>query len=370
MPAPRFNPAQSLINAFGRFSSAQPLRTLIRTTGYKIRPPRPVVYSPVARKPQNAALAEGLGTKGQLATILREHRRGPIATIVLGGFVPDATEQVFLMRGFLLKSGSVYYINYPRHGFSLDLFYAQLDDLMEDLAHHNQRAVIFGVSFGAGLALDWLRRARQIGRKIHLRGLVVISPVACVEDVLPAGGTKPTTLLGRALKPYIDSDGHISASVTEKSRAIFTKMFEAGAQNKGTLHQLMTPGELRQLREAVMSTIQGIDGVGACQRVQALKQMQPASSYFSQSTLPLSDAPTLILYAEKESSVIADASPTRFAMETAHRAYFPHSHVRLISNAKGAPVQHASLIFHCFNFLPSISAFYKHLKTGKIFKTA
>jgi hypothetical protein len=72
------------------------------------------------------------------------------------------------------------------------------------------------------------------------------------------------------------------------------------------------------------------------------------------------------MYAEKETSVITEHSPTRFALESAHRAYFPNGQYKIITNHRGTPVQHASLIFHCFNFLPPISAFYRHLKNGKL----
>jgi len=367
MPALSLAPALSLLTAFGRISPAQPIRTLIRTTGYKLRPPRPLPFSPTIRHRQEAVLVSGAAGVHQAANILHEQRKGPIPTIVLGGFIPDATEQVFLMRGFLLRHGSVYYVNYPRYGFSIDLLFAQLDDLVEELAElHGQRPVVFSVSFGVGLVMEWLKRARRAGRNIDLRGLVLISPVACVEDLLAPGDAKPTTLLGRAIKPYVDPNKRADERTVEKSRLIFTKMYEAGAQNKESLRVLMTRGELNQLRSAVMNTIRTIEPAGACERVQALSHLEAPSSYFSQTLLPLSEAPTLILYAEKESSVIADHSPTRFVLESAHRAYFPQSQHKIITNHRGSPVQHASLIFHCFNFLPSISAFYRSVKNGKI----
>jgi len=226
--------------------------------------------------------------------------------------------------------------------------------------------MIFAVSFGAGLVMEWLKRARRAGRRIDLRGLVLISPVACVEDLLAPGDAKPTTLLGRAIKPYVDPHKLPDHTTVDKSRAIFTKMFESGAQNKESLRMLMTRGELSQLRGAVMNTIRTIQPAGACERVQALRLLETPSSYFSQTLLPLSDAPALILYAEKESSVIADHSPTRFVLESAHRAYFPQSQHKIITNHRGSAVQHASLIFHCFNFLPVISAFYRRVKNGKV----
>jgi alpha-beta hydrolase superfamily lysophospholipase len=371
MPALSLAPAFSFITAFSRISPAQPIRTLIRTTGYKLRPPRPLPFSPTIRQRQEAVLVSGVAGVHQAANILHEQRKGPVPTIVLGGFIPDATEQVFLMRGFLLKHGSIYYLNYPQHGFSIDLLFAQLDDLVEELSTlHGQSPVIFSVSFGAGLVMEWLKRARRAGRHIDLRGLVLISPVACVEDLLAPGDAKPTTLLGRAIKPYVDPHKLPDHTTVDKSRAIFTKMFESGAQNKESLRMLMTRGELSQLRGAVMNTIRTIQPAGACERVQALRLLEMPSSYFSQTLLPLSDAPALILYAEKESSVIADHSPTRFVLESAHRAYFPQSQHKIITNHRGSPVQHASLIFHCFNFLPVISAFYRTVKSGRVLRSS
>jgi len=226
------------------------------------------------------------------------------------------------------------------------------------------------VSFGSGLVLEWLKRARRAGRRVDVGGLVLISPVACVEDLLTNGEAKPSTLLGRAVKPYVEHEARIQPGHIEKSRAIFTKMFEAGAQNKESLRALMTRGELRQLRDSVIGTIQAIDANGACERMTALRQMEAPCSYFSQVLLPLCTAPVLILYAEKESAVLTETSPTRFAMTSAHQAYFPQSQCKTITNRRGSPVQHASLIFHCFNFLPPISAFYKRLKSKKVQRAA
>ncbi|HEY0946110.1 MAG TPA: hypothetical protein VGD81_12615 [Opitutaceae bacterium] len=364
-------PALSLLAAFGRVPPTQPLRTLIRTTGYKLRPPRPLPFPAGVCYARDALLASGRARPHQLASIVHEQRKGPTPTIVLGGFVPDATEQVFLLRGFLLKNGSVYYFNYPRNGFSLDLLCAQLDDLVAELSErHGTPPVVFAVSFGVGLVLEWLKRARRAGRRLELRGLVLVSPVACVEDLLAPGQAKPTTLLGRAIKPYLDAGDTVDVAGIEKSRAIFARMFEAGAQNRAALATLMTPGELVHLRRAVLGTIASVDHAGAIERVQALQQLEAPSSYFSRALLPLTEAPALILYAEKESAVIADHSPTRFTFQTAHRAYFPRSTCKVIVNRQGSPVQHASLIFHCFNFLPPISAFYRGLKSGKLLRAA
>jgi len=366
-PSLTFSPVQSWWMQLDRFTPPPAIRTLLRTASHQLRPaPSAPPFEPTICQRQDAVLGGGQAGPHQLATIARELGRGPVPTIVLGGFVPDASEAVFLLRDYLRRQGSLYCVNYPRHGFHLELLFAQLDDLVEELAlRHGQAPVVFAVSFGVGLLLEWLRRHRVVGGSPVLRGVVLISPVACVEDLLPDASAKPTTLLGRAIKPYLEAGGAVDARLVEKSRAIFSKMFEAGAQNRAALQGLMTTDELRRLRAAVLATIQGIDYTGACERVQSLQRMLPPGAYFQLDVLPLCDAPTLILYTEKEDAVIAEGSPTRRAMAAAHRAYFPQSDCRVVCNPQGAPVQHASLIFHCTNFLPMLAGFYRRVRTRR-----
>jgi hypothetical protein len=274
---------------------------------------------------------------------------------------------VFLLRRFFLRSGDLYYFNYPRHGFSLDLLCAQLDDLVTELAtRHRQAPVLFTVSFGAGLLLEWLGRARRAGRNPALAGVVLVSPVACAADLISPSAAKPATLLGRALQPYFAAPAATDDGPVEKSRTIFARLFEAGAQNKAALISLMTPAELARLHAAVMATIRGITDTGARERVQALRAMLAPPAYFSPAVLPLTAAPALVLFAEREEAVLEAGSPTRFAFESALPAYFPRGRVQVVANPFGPPVQHASLIFHVFDFLPAISAFYHRLKTSKL----
>jgi hypothetical protein len=366
-------PALSFAPAFALFASpVQPLRTFIRTTGYKLRPPRPVPHTPHIRTAQTALLDSGAAGLHQLATVLCEQRKGSVPTIVLGGFVPDATEQVFLLRGALLARGSVYYLNYPRTGFSADLFFAQLDDLVSELSLlQGTPPVIFSVSFGSSLVLEWLRRTRTANRHAPIAGALFVSPIGCIEDLLDPAAAKPATLLGRAVKPYLDSpDGDVDPRQIEKTRTIFTRMFGAGAQNKAALIALMSPGELHRLHTAVMDTIARVDARGACERMAALRSFASPAAYFSPRLLPLTEAPVLVLFAEAEDSVIESNSPTRFAFTHAHRAYFPRGACHTLANPSGTPVQHASLIFHSAQFLPPVTRFYRGLKTRKFLQAA
>jgi hypothetical protein len=371
MPALSFAPALSLLMAFGQGSPVQPLRTLMRTTGRRFNPPRREVLSSAAGPAVRAVLAAGAAGAEALATVRVERRKGPVPTIVLGGFVPDAAEQVYLLRGHLVRQGSVYYVDYSRTNFSLELIAAQLDDLSaEVMAREGAAPVVVAVSFGAGVLLDWLRRARLAGREALVGGLILVSPVCSVDDLLAPGESKPSTLLGRAVKPMLEAEGDVPPEAVERARVIFARMFEAGAQNKAALLLLLTRAELAEVRDGVMATITGISAQGAVERVRALREMASPSSYLTPELLPLSEAPALILYAEKEGAVITARSPAKAALEQSCRAFFPRGQCLVVSNPRGTPVQHASLLFHVANFHPHFGRFYRALKQRKLLKAA
>ncbi len=369
MPASTsFSQVRTLFGSLDYLPHPARLRVLLRTAGQRINPPRPPeVYEAAITPRQDQLLAEGKAGAHQRAMLHRIFRRGPNPTIVLGGFVPDSTESVYLIKDLLLRHGSVYCVNYPRTGFNADLLFAQLDDLVDEIAiYHHHVPTIFSVSYGCGLVLEWLRRRRLTAGHRALGGLVFVSPVACTEDLLPSGRRKAATLLGRAIAPFLDEAAPPDGRAIEKARAMFAKMFEAGAQNRDALKLVLNAEEAAELRDRVMGTIRAIDHAGACERVRSLQSMQSPLGYFAPMMLPLAEAPTLILYAEKEDSVVDEASPTRFVLESAHQAYFPRSRFAVISNPRGAPVQHASLIFHHQNFRPALQGFYARLKGGLV----
>jgi pimeloyl-ACP methyl ester carboxylesterase len=356
-------PVHTILSGLERLPRPAQFKVLLRSASQKLRPPVPPrLMEPSLRRRQDELLASGAAEARQLSGIHCVQRSGPSPTIVLGGFVPDSTESVYLLKNQLAAAGSLYCINYPRTGFNMELLFAQLDDLVDELnLIHDRQPVIFSVSFGCGLVLEWLRRRRLLGGQHQIKGLVFVSPVACVEDLFPTGRSKATTLLGRAIQPYLNPES-IDPKVVERSRTVFAKMFEAGAQNQEALSSLMTRPEVLRLRDQVLGTIRGIEFQGACERVQALKSMHSPLSYFRHNLLPLAEVPTLILYAEKEESVLDDAAPSLAAFQTSPLAYFPRSRTLLVRNPKGSAVQHASLIFHQPNFAPPIAAFYKALR--------
>jgi alpha-beta hydrolase superfamily lysophospholipase len=259
----------------------------------------------------------------------------------------------------LLRHGSVYYVNYPRRGFSSELIIAQLADLAGELAsRHGRPPAVMAISFGAGLVLEWLRRSAALGRSPALAGIVLVSPVACVDDLLDPSALKPTTLLGRALRPYLEATNPADDRLVEKSRTLFLKMFEAGAKNKAELNQLLAPAEARMLRDRVLGAINSIDARGAIERVQALHTL-PAPG----APVILHRAPTLILFSEKENAVLCATSPTTRELIGRPTAWFPAGCTATVRNTPGNPVQHASLIFHSPCFAPLLAEFYRSLRS-------
>jgi hypothetical protein len=73
--------------------------------------------------------------------IFVEKGTGDTPTIVVGGFVPDATEAVEFQREVFRRHGSIYFVNFSRSGFSAEMFFAQLADLIEDLNRRGKRPV-------------------------------------------------------------------------------------------------------------------------------------------------------------------------------------------------------------------------------------
>ncbi len=361
MPGFDFAPAWTFLSALGT-APLRPLHTFVRTTEERLRPPRVELHRPAVRRAADALAApEELG-----ARVLREQGSGRVPTIVLGGFVPDSSEQVFLLRRFLLRSGDLFCLNYPREAFSLDAICAQISDLVDECNERGTPPVIFGVSFGAGIVLEWLRRGRVAGWERKLAGVVLVSPVTCIADILAAGVAKPATLLGRAVLPFL-ADREVPAAAIEKSRAIFVRMFEAGAQNRKALQLIMSRAEVERLRAAVLGTIRGITAEGARQRVRALREMEEPTAYFRPGLLPLTRAPALVLFAEREEAVLDAGSPAAFAFEHGCRGFFPGGRaLRVRGRPYAAPVQHASLIFHVFEFLPALQRFYQGVRSAPL----
>lgn len=294
--------------------------------------------------------------------IFREKGAGNVPTIVLGGFVPDATETVEFQRPLLRRHGSIYYINFPRNGFCRDMFAAQLSDLVDDLRARGQKPIIFSVSFGCGLLIDYLRQADA---SIHesIRGLVLVSPVICTADLIrppheKQGGVR---FLESNLKRIVaaepvdgeDMDRHI-----ERSRRCFQSLFTGGAENRslGIRH--------RTIRKKIFDVIHHTTARGGFKRVLALQEFgfpPPSNSVFG--------GPVLTLLAENESDILVPSSPTLelFRDSSRYTRLFPECRVQTVRSGDPADgVAHASLIFHHTAYNGLIDSWYNRLLNPRL----
>ncbi len=295
--------------------------------------------------------------------IFKEKGSGTVPTIVIGGFVPDATEAVEFQRPLLKRYGSVYYINYSRNGFSMEMFFAQLADLIEDINLRGKKPVLFGISFGCGLVREFLRSTAN-SPSLIIKGVVMVSPVLCTEDLVRAEREKGSGVrmlesnLKRILKSDPTRDEDVSRQI-ERARRCFQSLFEAGAENRKLNHRHLS------IRKKIMDVVARTPAVGGYQRVLALREFLPPEA-----DAPIFNGQSLILLAEGEEDVLVPASPTLAALKNPdiRPLVFPRGKVRtVISSLADDKVAHASLIFHQHCYNPFIEAWYDKLLAPMLF---
>lgn len=299
-------------------------------------------FAPRYRHHEFAALEQNQDSHRSRCQIFREKGAGNIPTIVLGGFVPDATETVEFQRELLRKHGSIYYVNYSRNGFCQKMFTAQLTDLIEDLALKSQKPLIMGISFGCGLLANFLKHADE---KVHesIRGLIVVSPVITTDDLIRTTNQKRDgiRILESNLKKIVAADPDNGADISkhiERSRRCFQALFNSGAENR-----VLNVRHLA-IRKKINDVIEYTSARGGFERVVALKDFR--FPLFSRS---LFSGPVLTLLAENESDTLVPSSPTLklFSEASLYSRIFPSCQVKTVkSHIPGDGVAHASLIFH------------------------
>lgn len=289
--------------------------------------------------------------------VFREKGAGSMPTIVIAGFVPDATETIEFQRPLLRRHGSIYYLNYPRNGFSAEMFSAQLSDLIDDIHARGSKPLIMSISFGSGLLVDYLRRAdEQIHEKI--RGLLLVSPVICTDDLIRPKGEKRDGIrfLESSLQKIITADpskhNELEKQV-ERSRRCFQALFAAGAENR------VLSSKHLAIRRKIMDVLAHTSALGGYERVKALRDLEfPA---FSGSVFA---GPVLALMAENEEDILVPSSPTLglFADASLYTRLFPNCRVKkVISKSVGDNVPHASMIFHHDAYNPLLESWYSKL---------
>ena len=299
-------------------------------------------FVPKIRRREFFVLDQNRDSYRMRCQIFREKSAGKFPTIVLGGFVPDATETVEFQRKLLRQHGSIYYVNYARNGFSLEMFTAQLSDLIDDLTRKGQKPLIMGVSFGCGLLTNFLQYANE---NVHesIRGLILVSPVITTDDLIRPIDKKRDgiRILESNLKKIMSADPENESDINkhvERSRRCFQALFNAGAENR-----ILSVRHL-SIRKKIFDVIEYTTARGGFERVTALQKFN-----FPEVSSTLFLGPALVLLAENESDILVPSSPTLnlFSDPSLYSKIFPSCRVKSVkSNIKGDGVAHASLIFH------------------------
>lgn len=318
-------------------------------------------FTPQSRR-REFLLKDGVSLHACRAQIFKEKGAGSNPTIVVGGFVPDATEQVEFQRALFREYGSIYYINYPRHGFSFEMFFAQLADLIEWINNRDQKPVLFGVSFGCGLIARFLQESPE-APLLRIRGVVMASPVLCADDLIrppqdKAGGVR---MLESNLRRILSAGGdtpELLGRQIERARRCFQALFETGAQNRVLSSRHLS------IKKKIMQVIEDTPATGGYQRVLALKQLTRPDP-----ERPIFAGPALTLLAEEEENLLVPTSPTLGALRNPCRrkGLFPNGIIhRVTSDIIGDAVAHASLIFHHKSYNPLIRSWYDKLHAARL----
>ncbi len=285
--------------------------------------------------------------------VFKERGSGSTPTIVIAGFVPDATEVIEFQRKLLKSYGDIYYLNYPRNGFATEVFLAQLADLVKEINCRGEKPVLFGISFGCGLLYRFMRGNGVSGLKIG--GIVMISPVLCTADLVrPESDRKGgIRIIESNLRRILKSDGGHVEDVerqVERARRCFKSLFDTGAENRHLTRRHLA------IRGKIMDVIGKTSCQGGYERVLALKELPVPDG-----TMPFFVGPLLVLLAEAEESMLVPGSPTLALLRNREtlRRFFPNGSVATVtSNDPADPVAHASLIFHHHRYNPLLESWY------------
>ena len=295
--------------------------------------------------------------------IFKEKGSGEIPTIVIGGFVPNATEAVEFQRPLFRSFGSIYYFNFARNGFSLEMFFAQLTDLIEDLNTRGKTPVIFSISFGCGVLKNFLETVTN-EPSLKIKGIIMVSPVLCAADLVRETREKGegVRMLESNLKRILKVDASAAEDIDrqiERARRCFQSLFETGAENRPLNRRHLS------IRKKIMEVVDKTPAIGGYQRVLAIRDFSPPTI-----AAPIFAGPALTLLAEKEEDLLVPASPTLQLLQDpdARKLLFPRGKVRTVaSRIAGDPVAHASLIFHPHCYNPLIAAWYDQLQAPRLF---
>lgn len=280
-------------------------------------------------------------------------------SILFPGFLPEGNEAFFLLRKCFLKFGSVYYMNYPMHGFNKETIFHQVYDLIKRINERKlktpgkrRKPFLVGTSFGCHIItsfLDWLRK-KNLHNTIQIQGIVLISPVICQADVVDTEATRQRTLVGRAFAHLADvdqTDQEALHKALAKAKSIFIKMFSSGRDLMKFESKDLIP--VFAIEDEVLAVFRKEleEDEGYFIRFLELKRAAALEEKF------LTNIPTLVLFAEGEEDVLTPNSPTMASFSDIEtlRTIFPSGAVEFVySKSKDRKVTHSDLVFQASRF--------------------
>ena len=285
-------------------------------------------------------------------------RRNP--SILLPGFLPDGNEAFFLLRKCFRKFGAVYYFNYPTRHFHKETIFYQLFDTIVQINKRKFKApgpkpapFLIGTSFGGHMIVSFIKwlRERGLTERVHIRGLILISPVLCLEDIVDPHLQRQKTLVGRSVSHLLETDPGNPEAVSknmQKAKSIMVKMFTSGRDLMNFESKDLIP--IFAIEDDVLNVFRQSeeDDVGYFTRFIELRKEPPIQQRF------LTGIPTLVLFAEGEGDVMTANSPTFHAFSQANplRQIFPEGTVEFVhSNSSVRKVTHSDLIFQADRFI-------------------
>lgn len=301
----------------------------------------------------------------QLAPALTRLAGGkPFHFICLPGLVPDGPETFARQRRLLRTCGSVAIVTYPYIGFDLDQVIAAIAREVEDAHAGGASPVLLGLSVGGGIVIEALRRARDAGRPLPVRGVILVSPLTCTDDL--------SSMLKRLTFPIIEEaarEGGKPGVALERGRALFKSLVTRAADEKPKALArwlgpvgLLTPQGFNAWWEArlltrIQRTLDRIPADGAVARVQALRAFRGVHGIRG----PLSEAPTLLLWGSKERQTLDMDGPGtgRLCRPDLACRIFPDVEVHWVYDRDGGEVPHASLLKHAKAFNPLLTRWLK-----------
>ena len=343
----------------------------------KIKPYSPKIRknSPTHHFRQKTLASPNFSFEKSCCPIYKEKhfRLGNAPSILFPGFLPEGNEAYFLLRKSFLKHGSLYYFNYPTIYFNkLTIFHQIYDTIAEvnnrKLKNAGQKSAPFliATSFGCHMIVSFLRWLNENGLtdSLDIRGIILISPVLCLDDLVDPALTRQKTLVGRAVSHLSTADEENPEEIRKamgKAKSIFLKMFTSGRDLMKFESRELIP--IFAIEDNVLGVFEKAEEEddGYFNRFMELKQEPPIQSQF------LSATPTLVLFAEQEADVLTPNSTTLSALsnvETLHRI-FPNGSVEFVYSNNKRKVTHSDLIFQASRFADHLEPWMSRLAMGQ-----